>query len=441
MSNLSIIILAAGKGTRMKSDTHKVLNKITGREMINLVVDHVKNLKAKNLCVVVSEDMQNAQEIVLENYSKAQFAIQTEHNGTGDAVKVALSHLKKTAKNTILVLYGDVPLIEQSTLETLCSKVQKGKNSIAVLGFNTKDITNKYGRLITCGHKIERIVEYKDATYEERAVTLCNSGIMAINGKILPEILEKINNKNASNEYYLTDIIQIARQQDLECTFIECPEDEAHGVNSKIDLSEAELIMQNRLRKKHMENGVTLIDPTSVHFHYDTQIGKNVTLHPNIVFGEGVIIKNNVTIKPFTHLKGVTIDDEVQVGPFARIRPCTNIGKKSKIGNFVEIKKSDIREGVKIGHLTYIGDSEIGDETNIGAGTITCNYDGKKKHKTTIGKNAFIGSNTAIVAPVIIGEGAFIGAGSTITKNVAENELAIARNRQTNLRRKKKRKK
>jgi bifunctional UDP-N-acetylglucosamine pyrophosphorylase/glucosamine-1-phosphate N-acetyltransferase len=306
MSNLSIVILAAGKGTRMKSDVHKHLNKIAGREMINLVVDHSKNLKAKDLCLVVSDDMKSTQEIVLENCSKAKFVIQKDRNGTGGAVKIALSHLKSIG-DTVLILYGDVPLIEQSTLEVLCSKVQNGDNTIAVLGFHTKDIANKYGRLITCGHKIERIVEYKDATDEERAVTLCNSGIMAINGKVLPSLLDKVGNKNASNEYYLTDIIQIARQQNFECTFIECTEDEAHGVNSKIDLSEAEAIMQNRLRKQHMINGVTLIDPQTTYFSLDTEIGRNVTISPNVVFGKGVIIKNNITIKPFTYLEDTTI--------------------------------------------------------------------------------------------------------------------------------------
>ena len=436
MSNLSIVILAAGKGTRMKSDLHKTLHKVAGREMINLVVDHAKNLKAKDLCVVVSEDMKDVQEIVLENYKETKFAVQKDRNGTGGATKVGLSHLKNIG-DTVLVLYGDVPLIEKETLESLCEKVESGKNAIAVLGFHTADIKNKYGRLITRGNKIERIVEYKDASDNERAITFCNSGIMAIKGKELPNLLAKIDNKNASNEYYLTDIVEIARKQGLECTFSECTENEAHGVNSKLQLSEAEKIMQDRLRKQHMTNGVTLIDPSSVYFSLDTEIGRNVVINPNVVFGKGVVIKDNVIVKPFTHLEGTTLENEVQVGPFARLRTGAHLHKKSRIGNFVEIKKSDIKEGVKIGHLSYIGDSEIGEATNIGAGTITCNYDGVNKHKTKIGKNSFIGSNTAMVAPVTIGEGALIGAGSTITKDVPTNEMAIGRGRQVNLKKRK----
>jgi bifunctional UDP-N-acetylglucosamine pyrophosphorylase/glucosamine-1-phosphate N-acetyltransferase len=280
---------------------------------------------------------------------------------------------------------------------------------------------------LTHKKEIEHIIEYKDATNEERQITLCNAGIMIVRGKELPKLLEKLDNKNAGGEYYLTDIVKIAKAEGLKSTFTEAGESEVMGINSKLELSDAEKIMQNRLREEFMTNGVTMTDPSTVYFSYDTEIGKDVVIQPNVFFGKSVKIKNNVEIKAYSYIEGAVIEDGVSIGPFARIRPGTHLSKDVHVGNFVEIKNSELKDGVKVGHLSYIGDAEIGENVNIGAGTITCNYDGVKKHKTKIGKNAFIGSNTALIAPVTIGEGALIGAGSTINKDVKKDALAVTR--------------
>jgi bifunctional UDP-N-acetylglucosamine pyrophosphorylase/glucosamine-1-phosphate N-acetyltransferase len=430
-SDLSIVILAAGKGTRMKSALPKVLHKIAGREMVNLTIDTAKLLKPNNISVVISEDIADfADRIIAEHpTSKINFALQKERLGTAHAVKVGINALPKIGK-TVLILYADTPLLKVETLQEMVTKIQNKNSSVCVLGFDCADESNKYGRLVVNKNHLDKIVEYKDANQKERKIKLCNSGVIAVAGDKLKLLLAKVNNKNASGEYYLTDIIGLAKKAKLKCGYIKASESEVMGVNSRNDLSAAEIIKQNRLRSKLMENGVTMLDPASVYLSFDTEIENDVVIHPHVVFGVGVKVDSNVEIKSFCHLEGAIIKSGAIVGPFARIRPGTSVGNNARIGNFVEIKKSNIAKGAKINHLSYVGDSEVGAGANIGAGTITCNYDGYNKFKTKIGKGAFIGSNTALIAPVIIGDNAVIGAGSVISKDVADNDLAVSRAKQ-----------
>ena len=430
-SDLSIVILAAGKGTRMKSALPKVLHKIAGREMVNLTIDTAKVLKPNNISVVISEDIADfADRIIAEHpTSKINFALQKERLGTAHAVKVGINPLPKIGK-TVLILYADTPLLKVETLQEMVTKIQNKNSSVCVLGFDCADESNKYGRLVVNKNHLDKIVEYKDANQKERKIKLCNSGVIAVAGDSLKSLLDKVNNKNASGEYYLTDIIGLAKKAKLKCGYIKASESEVMGVNSRNDLAAAEAIKQNILRSRLMEKGVTMFDPASVYLSFDTEIANDVIIHPHVVFGCGVKISSDVEIKSFCHLEGSEIKSGAVVGPFARIRPGTFVDADAKIGNFVEIKKSNIAKGAKINHLSYIGDSEVGAGANIGAGTITCNYDGYNKFKTKIGKGAFIGSNTALIAPVIIGDNAVIGAGSVISKDVADNDLAVSRAKQ-----------
>ncbi|MCE3233745.1 MAG: gcaD [Rickettsiaceae bacterium] len=421
---IAVIILAAGNGTRMKSSLPKVLHKVCGKPMVSHVIDTASQLKPKKIITVVSKNMQQVQGVISNN---SEIAIQVEQLGTADAVKPALAKLKGF-NGKALILYADTPLIKEATIVNMLEKLNEA--DVVVLGFNPYD-TAEYGRLVVNDDgDLGRIVEYKDASDEEREVSLCNSGVIAADAELLSKLVDKVDNKNAKGEYYLTDIIEIANSMGKRCAYVEGDEDEVLGVNTRVQLSEVEYIFQQRLRESAMMQGVTLIDPETVYFHHDTKLGRDVVIHPNVYFGAGVTLADNVEIKSFSHIEGAKIEKEAIVGPFARIRPDTEIQQGAHIGNFVEIKKSQIGEGAKIGHLTYIGDSEIGAQANIGAGTVTCNYDGKNKHKTKIGKGAFIGSNSSLVAPVTIGDKAFVGAGSTITKDVAGGSLAVARGRQ-----------
>ncbi len=428
MSNLSVIIIGAGKGTRMKSNLSKLLHKVGNLEMINHVINTAKKLEAEEVCVVCSEE--NIEEIKKNISDNINTTIQKERLGTGHATKTGYEALKNK-NNNILVMYGDVPLISIETYKKIVELLEKSDAAIIDLAFHTNNIENKYGRLITKGDELEEIVEYKDASDSVRKITLCNSGIVAIRGGLLGNLLDKINNDNASKEYYLTDIIGIARKENKICKYIVGTEDEVMGINSRVELSIAETIFQNNKRKEFMAKGVTLIDPSSVYFSYDTKIENDVVIEPNVVFLPNVKISKDVVIHSFSYLEDCTLEEGVSVGPFARIRPKTLLKKNSHIGNFVEIKKSTIGEGTKIGHLTYIGDTTIGEKTNIGAGCITCNYDGFSKFHTDIGNNCFIGSNTVMVSPVSLGDGCLTAAGSIITENVGENDMAIARSRQT----------
>lgn len=432
MSDLSIIILAAGKGTRMKSNLPKVMHKVAGQSMLDMVISQAKKLKPSNITIVSSSEIENFKNEILNNHKeeKINFALQEERKGTAHAVKIALEKIEKIGKKT-LILYGDTPLISVETLTKMLEKLEN--SSFCVLGFNNHK-ENAYGRLVVNGNgDLEKIVEYKDASSQEKQITLCNSGVVAIDGDVIEKLISSVKNENAAKEFYLTDIVEIGKNLGLKGSFIQTNEEEVLGVNSKVELAQVENIKQNQLRKLAMEAGVTLIDPNSVYFSFDTKIANDVIIHPHVFFGKNVEISSSVEIKSFCHIDGAKILENAVIGPFARIRPETEILQNAKIGNFVEIKKSKIKEGAKISHLSYIGDSEIGQESNIGAGTITCNYDGYNKFKTKIGDNVFIGSNSALIAPVEIKDGAVIGAGSVISKNVEKDELAVARAKQISI--------
>ena len=437
MANPTIIVLSAGKGTRMKSELPKVMHKVAGREMLNMVIDEAKKICPTNISIVISEEMLNYQHKIssAHNNLTLDFVIQNERKGTGHAVSCAIKTFnssKKLAKK-VLILYGDTPLINHQTLNKMLEKLNDF--SLCILGFEDEK-PNSYGRLvIDKNNHLNKIVEFKDADEIEQKITLCNSGVIAVDGEILPQLLTKINNNNSAQEYYLTDIVGIANQISLKCTFIKTNSNEVLGVNSRSELAIVEKIKQKQIRNKMMESGVTLISPETIFFSFDTEISNDVIIHPNVVFGVGVVIKKNVEIKSFCHIEGAHINSYCSVGPFARIRPETTLNENVNIGNFVEIKKSQIGKKSKINHLSYIGDAKIGSNSNIGAGTITCNYDGYNKYQTTIGDNVFIGSNTALIAPISIQDDAMIGAGSTITKNVNNNELAISRIPQKNINR------
>lgn len=429
-NNLSIIILAAGKGTRIKSNLPKCLHKIAGFSMLDLVIKKAESLKAKNICLVISPEMEQFKSEIVKNHPKVniEFAIQQERLGTAHGVKIALQNMSKINQK-LIILYGDTPLIKVTTLENMIGTLTN--NALCILGFDCFS-ENKYGRLITNSNDLNRIVEFKDASENERQITLCNSGVIALNHTQILDLINKIDNKNAASEYYLTDIVEIMRKMNLKATFIKASETEVLGVNSRVELARAEELKQNELREYFLENGVTLIDPKSVFFAADVAIENDVIIHPNVVIGKNTVIKKGVEIKSFSHIEGAVIESDALIGPFARIRPGSEIGKSAKIGNFVEIKKSKIKDEAKIGHLSYIGDSEVGENSNIGAGTITCNYDGYNKFQTIIGNNVFVGSNSALIAPVNIGSDSLIAAGSVITSDIANGDLAIARARQIN---------
>ena len=435
MNDISIIILSAGKGTRMKSRLPKVMHKVAGREMVNMVIDEAKKLNPQNITLVVSAEMEIFYEKIKNEHKNYQidFIIQNERKGTGHAVSCAVSTFNNNKKlnKKVLILYGDTPLISHQTLEKMLQKINDF--SLCILGFDDEE-ENAYGRLVIndFGH-LEKIVEFKDTNEIEKKIALCNSGVIAVDGEALPHLLSQIKNNNSAQEFYLTDMVAIANNQGLKCTFIKTNIAEVLGVNSRIELANIEKIKQKQIRQKMMENGVTLISPKSVHFNFDTEIAQDVIIYPHVFFGPKVKIESDVEIKSFCHIEGAKIQKNAVIGPFARIRPQTEIHENVHIGNFVEIKKSQIAKNSKINHLSYIGDSEIGENTNIGAGTITCNYDGFNKFKTTIGDNVFIGSNSALIAPVEIKNGAIIGAGSVITKNVEADDLAVSRSTQTNI--------
>ena len=430
-NTLSIVVLAAGHGTRMKSSTPKVLHKIGGREMIGHVFDTAYVLAPQTMCVVVGAHAPKVGERALRINPTAKICVQDPPQGTAHAVAQALPHLDgKTG--TTLILYADTPLVSAQTMATLTRQVQDGA-AVAVLGFEPEN-PGSYGRLKQNDKgALDAIVEAKDASDDELAIRLCNSGVMAIDTEFLTKRLNDIDNKNAKSEYYLTDIVALARQDGLDCAITHADADEVMGVNAKDELAIAEKIYQNRRRQAAMRDGVTMLDPDTVYFSYDTTLGKEVTVGPNVVFGDGVVIGDHAHIHGFCHIEGARVAAGADIGPFARLRPGAEIGEKARIGNFVEVKKAQIGEGAKVNHLSYIGDAEIGDNSNIGAGTITCNYDGFGKYKTTIGKNAFIGSNSALVAPINIADDAYIGSGSVVTRDVEQYALSVARARQNTL--------
>nr|WP_283091945.1 bifunctional UDP-N-acetylglucosamine diphosphorylase/glucosamine-1-phosphate N-acetyltransferase GlmU [Magnetospirillum sulfuroxidans] len=425
-SELAVIVLAAGMGTRMKSDLPKVMHPLAGRPMIQHLMNTVAGLTPDKVVVVVGPGM----DVVAAAVAPAQTVVQRERLGTGHAVMQAREALKDFTGD-VLVLYGDTPLITRDTLDRMLAERRNGdKNpSVVVLGFKPDD-PGHYGRLVVGAEGLKAIVEFKDANHDQREIPLCNSGVMAFDGARMWGLLDRVGNDNAKGEYYLTDVVGLARGDGANCSFVLGDPQELLGVNSRVELAGAETIVQAHLREEAMENGATLIDPASVWFSWDTRLGRDVVVWPHVVFGPGVTVGDHVEIKGFCHFEGCSIAHGADVGPYARLRPGAEIGAKAHIGNFVEIKKSVLDEGAKVNHLSYIGDAHVGAAANVGAGTITCNYDGFAKSRTEIGAGAFIGSNSSLVAPVKVGARAMIGAGSVITKEVSDGALAVGRGAQ-----------
>lgn len=414
------VILAAGMGTRMKSRVPKALQRLANRPMVTHVIDAASNVFDR-LIVVVGPDMQELEKTVAPH----TVVVQHERLGTGHAARTAIPHVES---GDVVFLYADNPLVTSETMRHLLQARQQGAR-LSLLGMRPKDPA-QYGRIVTTDTgAVQRIVEYKDASSEERSLTLCNAGMMCSDAGLFRTWLEKITPNNAQNEYYLTDIVEYAaREGDVRC--VEADENELMGINSRKELAQAEALLQEKLRLQAMENGATLVDPSSVFLSVDTTIGCDVTLEPHVFIGPNVTLRDGCTIRAFSHIEGAIVGENAMIGPYARLRPGTMCEKDSHVGNFVELKNTTLGEGSKANHLSYLGDASIGHKTNIGAGSITCNYDGFFKHKTTIGHNSFIGSNSIIVAPLTIGDDTLIAAGSVITHNVPSHALALGRARQ-----------
>ena len=424
----AVVILAAGQGTRMRSDTHKVLHPIASRPLLLHLLDRVDALGADKRVVIVGKGREQVEKAIAGR--GVAVAIQAEQKGTGHAVQQAADALAGY-DGPVLILYGDTPFVEAETLRRMLDRLDgEGGPGVVVLASSPPDPL-KYGRIILGeGDHIAKMVEFKDATEEEKTVRLCNSGMMAVRARDLFRWLDKVGNDNAAGEYYLPDVVNIAAAEGRDAVVIEGDPYETAGVNSRAELAHLELEWQRRRREQVLDEGATLIDPESVWFAYDTRLGRDVTVEPHVVFGPGVSIADGATIHAFSHIEGATIGGKASIGPFARIRPGTSLAERTKVGNFVELKKADVGEGAKVNHLSYIGDTKVGAGANIGAGTITCNYDGFGKYRTEIGEGAFIGSNTALIAPVNVGDGAIVGAGSVITRDVEPDSLAIERSEQ-----------
>jgi bifunctional UDP-N-acetylglucosamine pyrophosphorylase/glucosamine-1-phosphate N-acetyltransferase len=425
--NCLAIVLAAGEGTRMRSTRPKVLHAVAGQSLLAHVLAAVGQAGVTAAAVVIGPGQDDVAAEAKRVLPDAAVFVQRERRGTAHAVLAAKSAIERTPDD-ILVVYGDTPLIRPATLAALREPLAGGA-AITVLAFRPSDPTG-YGRLLMAGDEVTAIREEADASADERAIGLCNGGIMALAGKSALAILERIGDHNRKREFYLTDAVEIARAMTLRAVAVEVEEDDVRGINTKAQLAEAEAVAQQRLRQSALDSGVTLVAPETVFLCADTKFGRDVVVEPYVVFGEKVTVDDGAVIHSFSHLAGAHVGKGVSVGPFARLRPGTRLGDGSRIGNFVEVKEAVLEAGAKANHLSYIGDAFVGANANIGAGTITCNYDGSTKHRTSIGKDAFIGSNSALVAPVEIGEGAYIGTGSVITENVPPDALALARGRQ-----------
>jgi bifunctional UDP-N-acetylglucosamine pyrophosphorylase / glucosamine-1-phosphate N-acetyltransferase len=421
------IVLAAGEGTRMRSALPKVLHAVAGRSLLAHVLAAVAETGVTATAVVVGPGEEAVEAEARRIQPGVECFVQHKRQGTANAVLAAQSAIERRPDD-VLIVYGDTPLVHAATLVRLLAPLAKGA-AVAVLGFRPADPAG-YGRLVVADGRLIAIREEADARVSERAIGLCNGGIMALAGAHALAILEQIGNHNRKGEFYLTDAVEIARGLKLDAVAIEVEEDEVRGINTKTQLAEAEAVVQQRLRKAALDAGVTLVAPETVFLRADTKFGKDVVVEPYVVFGEKVIVEDRAIIHSFSHLVGARVGKGVSVGPFARLRPGTRLGDGARVGNFVEVKEASIEAGAKANHLSYIGDAVVGAGANIGAGTITCNYDGSHKHRTAIGKDAFIGSNSALVAPVEIGDGAYVGSGSVITKNVPAGALALARGRQ-----------
>ncbi|KEG16798.1 bifunctional UDP-N-acetylglucosamine diphosphorylase/glucosamine-1-phosphate N-acetyltransferase GlmU [Bartonella bacilliformis] len=425
--NCLSIVLAAGEGTRMKSPLHKVLHKIAGLPLVCHVIKQIELAGSLQLAVVVGSGAEDVTKVVQSFTKNAMIFEQKERLGTAHAVLSARLALQEEVDD-ILIVFGDTPLIEHSSLVRIRAFLADGAD-VVVAGFYASDPTG-YGRLIKKNGKLITIVEEKDASDEEKKVSLCNGGIMALNGKYALSLLNKIDNNNMQQEYYLTDVVSIASRQNLNIQVVEIPFDNVIGINNCFELFEADALWQKRKARDLMLSGVTILKPESVYFSYDTEIEPGVLIEPNVYFGPGVKIQSGAVIRAFSYLEGAVVGRDAQVGPYARLRLGTELERSVKVGNFCEIKQAKVGEFSKINHLSYIGDTEIGANTNIGAGAITCNYDGFNKHKTVIDDDVFIGSNSALVAPLSIGKGSYIASGSVITEDVPINSMVFGRARQ-----------
>jgi bifunctional UDP-N-acetylglucosamine pyrophosphorylase/glucosamine-1-phosphate N-acetyltransferase len=424
----ALVILAAGKGTRMNSDLPKVLHPIAQASMLAHAMRAGRALDPEHTVVVAGHGAEQVTKAVAEIDPSAKVVLQTEQLGTAHAVDMARDTLNGFAGD-VVVLYGDTPFISPDTLERMLAA--RAENDLVVLGFEAADPA-RYGRLVMQGDSLEKIVEFKDASEAERAITFCNSGLIACDNATLFDLIAKVGNENASGEYYLTDVVALAREQGLKVTAVSCDESETLGVNSRRDLAAADAVFQRNAREALLDLGVTLMAPETVYLAFDTVIGRDTVIEPNVVFGPGVTVESGATLRAFSHLEGCHVSRGGVIGPYARLRPGTELAEDVKVGNFVELKNAEVAEGAKVNHLSYIGDASIGAETNIGAGTITCNYDGVMKHRTEIGPRVFIGSNTCLVAPVKIGRDAMTATGTVVQKDVEAEALAIARVKQEN---------
>lgn len=424
----ALILLAAGQGSRMKSDLPKVLHEVGNAPLFAHGLAAGSVLEPERTVIVTGHGAELVEKAALKIDETATFARQTEQLGTAHAVLQARDALDGFEGDAV-VLYGDTPFVSAETLERM--KEARASHDVVILGFEAADPA-RYGRLVMEGDKLARIVEYKDADEAERAITFCNSGLVCADSATLFKLLEQVGNDNAAGEYYLPDIVEIAWKEGLTATAVSCDEAETLGINSRAELAHAEAIFQAGKRAEALEEGVTLIAPETVFFSLDTVLGRDALIEQNVVFGPDVTVESGARIRAFSHLEGCHVSTGCVVGPYARLRPGAELANGARVGNFCEVKNAQIGEGTKVNHLTYIGDADVGDGTNIGAGTITCNYDGVFKHKTTIGRNAFIGSNTMLVAPVTVGDEAMTASGSVITNDVEAGALAVGRAKQVN---------
>ena len=425
----SLVVLAAGQGTRMHSDLPKVLHAIAGAPMLVHALRSGAALDPERTVIVTGHGAEQVAAAARSWDETVETVVQADQLGTAHAVAQAREALSGF-DGDVTVLYGATPFIRPTTLERM-AEARSASSDVVVLGFEAADPTG-YGRLIVEDGELTRIVEQKDASPAEQAVTLCNSGVVSASAEHLFSLVAEVKNDNTKGEYYLTDIVALARARGLSTAAVTCAEEETLGVNSRADLARAEAVFQAAARAELLESGVTLTAPETVFLAFDTVIGRDVTIAPNVVFGPGVTVETGAEIRAFCHLEGGHISEGAQIGPFARLRPGAEIGGSARIGNFVEVKNADVREGAKVNHLSYVGDADVGREANIGAGTITCNYDGVFKHRTVIGERAFIGSNSALVAPLTIADGGYVASGSVVTSDVGAGDLAIARARQEN---------
>ena len=422
--SVALIILAAGKGTRMNSELPKVLHPIAGAPMLHHAMQTGTALSPEKTIVVAGHGADAVQAAALDFDPTAQVVIQEEQLGTGHAVDQARAALAGF-DGDVVVLFGDTPFLAPETLQRMIDA--RKSHDVVVLGFDVAELQPRYGRLVMDGDRLLKIVEYKDATEDERQIRFTNSGLLACDAATLFDLIAGLSNDNASGEYYLTEVAELANQRGLSVTAIKCDEAETLGVDSRTDLANADAIFQSRARAALLADGVTLAAPDTVYLSYDTVIGRDALIEPNVIFGPGVTVESGATIRAFSHLEGCHVSRGAIVGPYARLRPGAELAEDVRVGNFVEVKNATLATGAKVNHLSYIGDASVGEASNIGAGTITCNYDGVMKHRTEIGARAFIGSNTMLVAPVSVGDEAMTGSGSVITSDVEPGALAIAR--------------